>query len=97
MNPTLDCTSDRDPLSYRAGEPMVFSFRASNAPAGARIRWRRTGDDGRAESGVMAFYNALACPKEITFVQGATHFSFPAEPAQTAFRATDVRRSERPE
>ena len=50
LNPTLDCTSDRDPLSYRAGEPMVFSFRASNAPAGARIRWRRTGDDGRAES-----------------------------------------------
>ena len=24
-------------------------------------------------SGVMAFYNALACPKEITFLQGATH------------------------
>ena len=44
-------TSDRDPLSYRAGDPMIFSFRVSDAPAGARIRWRRTGDDGREERG----------------------------------------------
>ena len=51
MNPTLDCTSDRDPLAYRAGEPMTFSFRAQG---GVRIRWRRTGDDGRAESGELS-------------------------------------------
>ena len=53
-------TSDRDPLSYRAGEPMVFSFRVSDAPAGARIRWRRTGDDGREERGHLSGEAALA-------------------------------------
>ena len=51
MNPTLDCTSDRDPLSYRAGESMVFSFRVADAPPDARICWRRSGDDGRVERG----------------------------------------------
>ena len=35
-------------------------------------------------SGVMAFYNNLACPKRITFVQGATHFAMPPKPRQTA-------------
>ena len=62
MNPTLDCTSDRDPLSYRAGDPMVFAFRATGAPAGARIRWRRTGDDGRTESGEAAIAAHGAAP-----------------------------------
>lgn len=59
MSPTLVCTSDRDPLSYRAGEPMVFAFRVSDAPAGSRIRWIRTGDDGRVERGHLSGEAAL--------------------------------------
>ena len=54
MTPVLAAASDRDPLSYRTGETMVFSFRAENAPRGSRIRWRRTGDDGEAETGELA-------------------------------------------
>ena len=54
MNPTLAGTSDRDPLSYRAGERMVFTLRAENAPADSHLRWIRTGDDGRIESGALS-------------------------------------------
>lgn len=54
MTPVLAAASDRDPLSYRTGETMVFSFRAENAPRGSRIRWRRTGDDGEAATGELA-------------------------------------------
>ena len=47
-------------------------------------------------SGVMAFYNTLSCPKEITFVQGATHFDFPSNPLQTAHRASNSPRKDQP-
>ena len=47
-------------------------------------------------SGVMAFYNALSCPKEITFVQGATHFDFPSNPLQTAHRASNSPQKNQP-
>jgi cephalosporin-C deacetylase-like acetyl esterase len=40
-------------------------------------------------SGVMAFYNSLTCPKEATFLQGATHFFTPPEPWQTAYRTSN--------
>ncbi len=53
-SPLLVATSDRDPLSYRIGEPMSFAFRATGAPQGARIRWALTGDDGRNETGELA-------------------------------------------
>ena len=53
-SPFLAATSDRDPLSYRIGEPMRFAFRATGAPQGARIRWALTGDDGRQATGELA-------------------------------------------
>ena len=56
--PQLAATTQLDPLSYRTGEPMVFSFHATAAPAPARLRWRRTGDDGREERGVAALGSA---------------------------------------
>lgn len=43
----LTATTDRDPLSYRVGEPVRFTFRMEGAPPGAIIRWRRTGDDSK--------------------------------------------------
>ncbi len=52
-SPLLAATSDRDPLSYRIGEPMRFAFRATGAPQGARIRWALTGDDGRQATGEL--------------------------------------------
>ena len=48
---TISGVCDRDPLSYRIGEPMRFTLRATGAPADATIRWTRTGDDGRVERG----------------------------------------------
>lgn len=51
MKPLLVGGCDRDPLSYRTGERIVFTLRAENAPAGASVRWHRSGDDGREESG----------------------------------------------
>ena len=41
-------------------------------------------------SGVMAFYNNLRCPREMTFIQGSTHFYVPPRPHQT-FRLSAVR------
>ena len=59
---------------------------ARRIPARCRVVFPQAGlgDYVCPPSGVMAFYNALSCPKEIAFVQGATHFSFPAKPSQTA-------------
>ena len=46
--PHISCTTNKDPISYRVGEEMRFTFTSAG---GARIRWTRTGDDGREESG----------------------------------------------
>lgn len=53
MTPVLFAVSDRDPLSYRVGDPMRFAFGATGAPPAARIRWTLTGDYGLAETGEM--------------------------------------------
>ena len=52
---------------------------ASRIPATCRttVTWAGLGDYICPPSGVMAFYNRLTCPKSITFIQGATHFSRP--------------------
>lgn len=47
----------------------------------ANIRWAGLGDYICPPSGVMAFYNALRCPKNIAFVQGATHGYYPSDTA----------------
>ena len=46
--PSISFTSDKDPLSYGLGEKMRFTITAAG---GSRIRWTRTGDDGREEHG----------------------------------------------
>ena len=51
MKATLTATCDRAPLSYRAGEAMAFTLRATGAGPGARVSWRLSGDDGKCESG----------------------------------------------
>ncbi len=54
---SFSAETDKDPLSYRVGEEMTFTFTvvdraAKNAPVkGRRVAWTRTGDDGLAEVG----------------------------------------------
>ena len=47
------------------------------------VTWAGLGDYICPPSGVAAFYNNLTCPKQITWVQGATHFYYP--PAAQTF------------
>ena len=56
-------TTDKDPLTYKAGETMVFTLTPQGLDgeleAGAYfLRWKRTGDDGLTESGKVAFTQA---------------------------------------
>ena len=44
------------------------------------VTWAGLGDYICPPSGVAAFYNNLTCPKQIKWVQGATHFSWPRDP-----------------
>lgn len=48
-------TTDRPALSYRCGETMVFSLQVQElkgpVPAGCKLVWTRTGDDGVKETG----------------------------------------------
>ncbi len=46
--PQIVGVTDKDPISYRAGEEMVFTLKAQG---GSKVRWERTGDDGKAEKG----------------------------------------------
>ena len=52
--PYLKGVTDKDPLSYSVGEEIVFAVTAQEAgalPPGFKLRWERTGDDGRIEKG----------------------------------------------
>ena len=52
--PWLKGVTDKDPLTYRCGEKIVFTLtleRAETLPTGLDIVWTRTGDDGRQETG----------------------------------------------
>ena len=49
-------TTDKDPVSYRVGEKMVFTlalqdFEGDAIPDGFDLSWKRSGDDGRCEEG----------------------------------------------
>ena len=50
--------TDKDPLSYAAGETMVFTLKLEDLgqpiPEGSRLFWRRTGDDGLTVTGSVA-------------------------------------------
>ena len=52
----LDCVTDKNPVSYRAGEPMTFTYTLRlNQPTVPRkffLRWDRSGDDGQTDAGV---------------------------------------------
>lgn len=46
--------TDKNPLSYQPGEEMVFSIQLLDdgvPSAGKTVRWTRTGDDGKTETG----------------------------------------------
>ena len=47
-NPHISVTTDKDPISYRVGEEMRFTF---SSAGGHSLRWTITGDDGREERG----------------------------------------------
>ena len=68
-------------LGYYDAANMARRFPAS---CHANIAWAGLGDYICPPSGVMAFYNNLACPKNITFIQGAMHTFHPPKPWQTS-------------
>ena len=68
-------------LGYYDAANMARRFPAT---CRANIVWAGLGDYICPPSGVMAFYNNLACPKNITFVQGAMHTFHPTKPWQTS-------------
>lgn len=48
-------STDKDPITYKPGEEMIFSLQILNdsgkAVSGVKFNWTRTGDDGLQESG----------------------------------------------
>ena len=64
-------TTDKDPVGYTPGEDMVFSINllgvdAAAIPAGAKVAWTRTGDDGATVKGEAAAADLVANPLVIT-------------------------------
>lgn len=59
--------TDKDnPVGYKAGEKIVFALVASEVPAelenaGYSVNWKRTGDDGKVESGKVPFRSGEVC------------------------------------
>ena len=50
------CTDKENPVGYKVGEPIVFTLRTDGLDAVPtndryRVRWERTGDDGKVEKG----------------------------------------------
>ena len=53
-------TDKENPVAYKVGEPIVFTLRTDGLDAVPtndryRVRWERTGDDGKVEKGEMLF------------------------------------------
>ncbi len=52
-------TTDKDPLTYKPGEEMVFKLEpqalSGEIPAGYFLEWTRSGDDGIREGGKIPF------------------------------------------
>ena len=59
--------TDKDnPVGYKSGEQIVFTLVASEVPAelenaGYMVDWKRTGDDGKVESGKVPFKSGELC------------------------------------
>ena len=45
---SLTGATDKDPVAYRSGEAMTFTLTANG---GTTVRWTRTGDDSKTETG----------------------------------------------
>ncbi|MBQ6138014.1 MAG: acetylxylan esterase [Kiritimatiellae bacterium] len=59
-------TDKENPVGYRSGEEIVFSITASKVPgelenAGYFLEWKRTGDDGKTETGKTPFRSGEIC------------------------------------
>lgn len=67
-NAALRGTCDKNPVSYRVGEPMVFTIALENAPTDPAlwkdhvVHWSRKGDDGVEESGTVPAADLVAAP-----------------------------------
>ena len=83
--------TDKDPVSYHAGEEIVFTVSPMDLdgpiPPGAyQLEWRYSDEGGKAglgdytcpPRGIAAFWNALECDDaSIRWVQGSTHGHVP--------------------
>ena len=59
-------TDKENPVGYASGEPIVFTLVASEVPAelenaGFLVDWKRTGDDGKVETGKSPFKSGEVC------------------------------------
>ena len=62
--PWLKGVTDKDPLTYRCGEKIVFTLtleQAETLPSGLDIVWTRTGDDGLTAKGSSGISLAQGC------------------------------------
>lgn len=59
--PWLKGVTDKDPLSYKVGEEIVFTVTlegVSAFPEGTEAKWKRTGDDGVEERNLVGVFAA---------------------------------------
>ena len=75
-------TTDKDPVSYKANEKIVFTLALTGAevPAGYFVSWTLRGDYISPPSGIAAAYNNLTCPKSFNWTQGSDHGYIPPKP-----------------
>lgn len=60
------CTDKENPVGYKVGEPIVFTLRTDGLDAVPtndryRVRWERTGDDGKVEKGESKLRIGVTC------------------------------------
>ena len=60
------CTDKENPVGYKVGEPIVFTLRTDGLDAVPtndryRVRWERTGDDGKVEKGESKLRVGVTC------------------------------------
>lgn len=60
------CTDKENPVGYKIGEPIVFTLRTDGLDAVPtndryRVRWERTGDDGKVEKGESKLRIGVTC------------------------------------
>ncbi len=73
----LDCTTDKSPISYHAGEEMTFTFTLDYGQAVPPetqlfVRWFRSGDDGLVDAGMRP----IAPDRPVTVKTSIAHPGF---------------------